>query len=66
MKRVLIMGAAFLAVSTLYKMPVHAEGTIADAIASVGVGEVLELDKTEEEFKEFISNVTNTPVVPVS
>lgn len=52
MKRVLIMGAAFLAVSTLYKMPVHAEGTIADAIASVGVGEVLELDKTEEEFKE--------------
>lgn len=52
MKRVLIMGAAVFTVSTLYMIPVHAEGTINDAIASVGVAEVLELDKTEEEFKE--------------
>lgn len=52
MKRVLFMGAAVFTVSTLYMMPVHAEGTINDAIASVGVAEVLELDKSEEEFKE--------------
>ena len=52
MKRVLIMGAAVFTVSTLYMIPVYAEGTINDAIASVGVAEVLELDKTEEEFKE--------------
>lgn len=52
MKRVLIMGAAVFTVSTLYMIPVHAEGTINDAIASVGVAEVLELDKTEDEFKE--------------
>lgn len=52
MKRVMIIGAAVFTVSTLYMIPVHAEGTIADAIASVGVGEVLELDKTDAEFKE--------------
>ena len=52
MKKSLIMGAAVIVVSSLYTMPVHAEGTIADAIASVGVGEILELDKTEEEFME--------------
>ncbi len=52
MKRLWIMGMTAFAVSTLYIIPVHAEGTINDAIASVGVGEVLELDKTEEEFKE--------------
>lgn len=52
MKRITILGVAALAVSTLYTMPVHAEGTITDAIASVGVGEVLELDKTDEEFME--------------
>ena len=52
MKKSLIIGAAVLAVSTLYKMPVHAEGTISATIASVGVGEVLELDRTEEEFIE--------------
>jgi len=52
MKRLWIMGMTAFAVSTLYIIPVHAEGTIADAIASVGVGEVLELDKTEEEFRE--------------
>ena len=52
MKRLWIMGMTAFAVSTLYIIPVHAEGTIAEAIASVGVGEVLELDKTEEEFRE--------------
>ena len=52
MKKSLIMGAAIITASSLYIMPVHAEGKIADAIASVGVGEILELDKTEEEFKE--------------
>ena len=52
MKKSLIMGAAVIVSSSLYIMPVHAEGTIADAIASVGVGEILELDKTEEEFIE--------------
>ena len=52
MKKVMIIGAAVFTASTLYMMPVHAEGTIADAIASVGVGEILELDKTEEEFME--------------
>ncbi len=52
MKKSLIMGATVIAVSSLYILPVHAEGTIADAIASVGMGEILELDKTEEEFKE--------------
>ena len=51
MKKIFIIGAAVITAS-LYSMPVHAEGTIASAIASVGVGEVLELDKTEEEFKE--------------
>ena len=52
MKKSLLMGMAVIFASSLYIMPVHAEGTIADAIASVGVGEVLELDKTEAEFIE--------------
>ena len=52
MKRIWIMGAVVITASSLYTVPVHAEGTIASAIASVGVGEVLELDKTEEEFIE--------------
>ena len=52
MKRIWIVGAAVITASSLYTVPVHAEGTIASAIASVGVGEVLELDKTEEEFIE--------------
>ena len=52
MKRIWIVGAAVITASSLYTIPVHAEGTIASAIASVGVGEVLELDKTEEEFIE--------------
>ena len=52
MKRIWIVGAAVIIASSLYTIPVHAEGTIASAIASVGVGEVLELDKTEEEFIE--------------
>ena len=48
MKRKIIMGTAVVvAASSLYAMPVHAEGTIASAIASVGVGEILELDKKE-------------------
>ena len=46
-----------LTASSLYTMPVHAEGTISSAIASVGVGEVLELDKTEEEFIEAVGPV---------
>ncbi|MBS7305382.1 MAG: C40 family peptidase [Lachnospiraceae bacterium] len=53
MKKVIIAGAVtFIAVSAAYTLPVHAEGTINSVIASVGVGEILELDKTEEEFKE--------------
>lgn len=52
MKRIWIVGAAVITASSLYTVPVHAEGTIASAIASVGVGEVLELDKSEEEFIE--------------
>ena len=52
MKRIWIVGAAVIIASSLYTIPVHAEGTIASAIASVGVGEVLELDKSEEEFIE--------------
>lgn len=53
MKKVIIAGVVtFMAVSATYTLPVHAEGTINSVIASVGVGEILELDKTEEEFKE--------------
>ena len=52
MKRSLFIGAAIIAATSLYSVPVHAEGTIASAIASVGVGEVLELDKTDAEFIE--------------
>lgn len=53
MKKVIIAGVVtFIAVSATYMLPVHAEGTINSVIASVGVGEILELDKTEEEFKE--------------
>ena len=52
MKRILVIGAAVIASTLLYNIPVHAEETIASAIASVGVGEVLELDKTEDEFIE--------------
>jgi len=52
MKKSLIMGMTVITASSLYIMPVHAEATIASAIASAGVGEVLELDKTEEEFME--------------
>ncbi len=52
MKRSLIIGAAVMAATSLYSVPVHAEATISSAIASVGVGEVLELDKTDAEFIE--------------
>lgn len=58
MKRAVIMGTAvILAASSLYTMPVHAESTVANAIASVGVGEILEQDKTEEEYKEAVGPV---------
>ena len=58
MKKMMIFGvAAVLASSSLYVMPVHAEATIANAIASVGVGEILEMDKTEEEFIEAVGPV---------
>lgn len=53
MKKAFITGiVTFLAASATYTLPVHAEGTINSIIGGVGVGEVLELDKTEEEFKE--------------
>ena len=52
MKRSFIVGAAVVAATSLYSIPVHAEATISSAIASVGVGEVLELDKTDAEFIE--------------
>lgn len=58
MRKFLVMGTVtILTASFLYTMPVHAEGTISSAIASVGVGEVLELDKTEEEFIEAVGPV---------
>lgn len=58
MRKFLVMGTVtILTASSLYTMPVHAEGTISSAIASVGVGEVLELDKTEEEFIEAVGPV---------
>ena len=58
MKKAVIMGlAAILASSSIYVVPVHAEGTINSIIASVGVEEVLELDKTEEEFIEAVGPV---------
>ncbi len=52
MKKIFVLGAAIIAASSVYSMPVYAESTVAGAIASVGVGEVLELNKTEEEFIE--------------
>lgn len=54
MKREVILGiVTFMTVSATYTMPVHAEeGTIGSVLGSVGVSEVLELDKTEEEFIE--------------
>ena len=46
MKKMMMMGTAVaMAVSSLYVMPVHAEATVSNTIASVGVGEILELDK---------------------
>lgn len=58
MKKLWVMGTVtILTASFLYTMPVHAEGTISSAIASVGVGEVLELNKTEEEFIEAVGPV---------
>lgn len=54
MKREVILGiVTFMTVSATYTMPVHAEeGTVGSILGSVGVSEVLELDKTEEEFME--------------
>lgn len=50
---VLAAAAVMGAVPAVYTMPVHAEeGSVMNVIASVGVGEVLELDKTEEEYME--------------
>lgn len=52
MKKLCVLGVAIIAASSIYTIPVHAESTVADAIAGVGVAEVLELNKTEEEFIE--------------
>ena len=53
MKRKVILGvAALMVVSTTYTMPVHAEGTVSSVFGGVGVGEILELDKTEAEYIE--------------
>lgn len=54
MKREVILGiVTLMTVSATYTMPVHAEeGTVGSILGSVGVSEVLELDKTEEEFIE--------------
>lgn len=54
MKREVILGiAAFMTISATYTMPVHAEeGTVGSILSSVGVSEVLEIDKTEAEFIE--------------
>ena len=54
MKRGVILGiVTFMTVSATYTMPVHAEeGTVGSILGSVGVSEVLELDKTTEEFME--------------
>ena len=54
MKREVILGiVTLMTVSATYTMPVHAEeGTVGSILGSVGVSEVLELDKTAEEFIE--------------
>ena len=54
MKREVILGiVTLMTVSATYTMPVHAEeGTVGSVLGSVGVSEVLELDKTEAEFIE--------------
>jgi len=54
MKKEFVLGiVALMTVSATYTMPVYAEaGSISSVLGSVGVGEVLELDKTEAEFME--------------
>lgn len=54
MKKEVIIGiVAMMTISAAYTMPVHAEGgTVSSVLGSAGVGEVLELDKTEAEFIE--------------
>lgn len=43
---------------TVYTMPVHAEeGLVSNVLGGVGVGEVLDADKTEEEYKEAVEPV---------
>ncbi len=49
--------AVILASASIYVVPVQAAGTINSIIASVGVEEVLELDKTEAEFIEAVGPV---------
>lgn len=58
MKKAVLTGVvAFMAISATYTLPVHAEGTVGSLLGGVGVSEVLELDKTEEEFKEAVGPV---------
>lgn len=54
MKKEVIWGiVTLMTVSATYTMPVHAEeGSISNVLGSVGVGEVLELNKTEAEYIE--------------
>lgn len=54
MKKEVILGiVTVMTVSATYTMPVHAEeGSISNVLGSVGVGEVLELNKTEAEYIE--------------
>ena len=59
MKREVILGiVTWMTISATYTVPVHAkEGSISDVLGSVGVGEVLEQDKTEAEYIEAVGPV---------
>ena len=59
MKKEVILGiVTWMTISATYTVPVHAkEGSISEVLGSVGVGEVLELDKTEAEYIEAVGPV---------
>lgn len=59
MKKEVMFGiVTWMAISATYTVPVHAEaGSISNVLGSVGVGEVLEQDKTEAEYMEAVGPV---------
>lgn len=57
-KAVICMGLAVTCGVMLQMMPVHASEKINQSIGNIGIGEILEQEKTEEEYKEATKGVS--------